>query len=314
MNILYIINYAIFAVFLTLFSLELGIALSMLSGRYEKYADRFKAYLNPIWQINGTFAVFYLVNFEATYPKLLGILASAYLVPLMLAALFLILRNAFIAYAEHSDAVEGKNFYRVYGAATLTSYFLVLSVLCSAASGLGISLSSSSIDLLYVLFNPFNIILFAASLLLSLFISFLFFEISENKLAHYGIAAVSLLALFAGILAYLSYSVARLLSHYYLIVASLVLLLLIVWLKQKENRVARYLSLIWLFSGINILGVVLYPYVFGGSASLLDYLTNGETGFWISVISGFGGALLAAYMLFFIYTVYMKKAEGAEGY
>ena len=53
---------------------------------YEKYKEKLMRYITPIWEVTGTFAVFYVVNFEATFPTLLGVAGTIYAVPLLLAA------------------------------------------------------------------------------------------------------------------------------------------------------------------------------------------------------------------------------------
>ncbi|MDE1856294.1 MAG: hypothetical protein KGH49_03620, partial [Candidatus Micrarchaeota archaeon] len=87
MNPLYLVNYFIFSVFITLFLLEVGSAILALFS-YGAYRDKLRRYLLPIWEVDGTFAAFYLVNFEVTYPTLLGIVGTIYILPLLLAAAF----------------------------------------------------------------------------------------------------------------------------------------------------------------------------------------------------------------------------------
>ena len=92
MDILYIMNHVVFSLFITLFLVEVGMAFTGLIF-YDSYKI-IKKYLIPMWEINGTFAIFYIVSFEAIYPKLLVNIGTLYLLPVMVAALLLILRNA----------------------------------------------------------------------------------------------------------------------------------------------------------------------------------------------------------------------------
>ncbi len=313
MNFLYIINYVIFAVFFTLFTLELGVALTFLKNKDEDVRNRLQKFIGPLWQLNGTFAVFYLVNFEATYPLLLNVVGYAYIIPLMVAALAFILRNAFISYSGYtSDPAKHDRYLKIYSLATLITYFLVASVFASAVSGIGINVDNASIEILSVLFNPFNIIAFAGLVLLGLFSVESFFGIRSRKFVTMMFGILSFGILSVAFAVYLPFLFQGSLALYSL--AGLTIFIAIyLFSLLRGSGATRLFAIVWPLLVILSFGVVEYPAVFGNTASLLTYMTNSASGFWISVVSAVGGTLLVIYIAYFISAVYLKKPNG-EGY
>ena len=178
MNILYEFNISIFAVFFTLFAVEVGIALQILLGR-GKTAEMIR-YITPIWEITGTFAVFFVMNFIATFPSAISIIGTAYVAPLLIAALFFIFRNAFLAYGIYYKGSSNRSYLRVYGLATVITGFLVIGVLSSAISGFGISIETASINMPILFTNPFFLIMLVSIILISLMLSSAIFDTNKK--------------------------------------------------------------------------------------------------------------------------------------
>ena len=156
---LYTLNYAIFAIFLCLFIIETGIGVLSIFA-YGTYRNSIRKYLLPIWGMDGTFAVFYLVNLIATYPTLDGV-AYAYIIPVLLSAIFFLLRNVFVSYSEYIGDIKFETLcMKIYGTSTIIMSFIVISIFASATSGIGVTISKNavSVSLITMLFNPFNLL------------------------------------------------------------------------------------------------------------------------------------------------------------
>ncbi len=82
MSLLYYLNYGILAAFLSLFFVEVGMAIYALVI-YGRYRERIWRYIMPLWEITGTFAVFYGASLIATYPNLMPVIAPIYIGPIV---------------------------------------------------------------------------------------------------------------------------------------------------------------------------------------------------------------------------------------
>ncbi|HUC38787.1 MAG TPA: cytochrome d ubiquinol oxidase subunit II [Candidatus Acidoferrum sp.] len=307
MALFYWINYAVLASFLTLFTIEIGVALSFIFA-YESSKDKLRRYLNPIWQITGTFAVFYVVNFVTTFPTALVFVGNFYIAPLLGAALFFILRNAFLVYSEYvNDPVKEKKYLRVYSFSALFAAFLVISVLSSGVSGYGVNLSTGTASVIAILFNPFDMLVFASVALLGLFIDSVVFSIEPFRKIGPICGLVALVLVFFGLAAYLPYSIQNLGANIPLFTLLFVLLFAIILFNLVRNKIARYISFVWLFYSIIFFGVLQYPYWFGGSALSSSYLVNAIVGHYAVLITIVGGIFLTIALSAFAYITYFKK-------
>ncbi len=313
MNVIYMLNYAVFAAFFTLFVIEIGIAVSFLISYRDK--DRLKRYLMPIWEITGTFAVFYLVNFEASFPTAIKIIGNAYLVPLLIAAMFFIFRNAFIAYSEYiSNAPSERAFLRVYSMATIITAFLVVAVLGSGVSGIGINVQALSASIYAMLLNPFVLLLFVSVALIGIFVISVFFDLDHLKRLGYASAPIAILLVFAALYFYGRYALANAAAYWPLLALTIALLAVVMYLGIRAKRASRYAAVAWLFWAILYFGTITYPYWFGGTVNSQSYLVNAITGGYTVAITIMGGIFLVGALTYFIYIAYLKKSNGSVGY
>ncbi|MGI0141617.1 MAG: cytochrome d ubiquinol oxidase subunit II [Candidatus Micrarchaeales archaeon] len=310
MNIPYTINYLIFSAFLTLLIFEIGVAILSLAF-YKDYKARLRKYLLPIWEVMGTFAAFYLINFEVTYPTLLPFAGTVYILPVLVAGAFFLLRGAFIAFTEYLNRPESDGRYiKIYSISTLMVAFLALSVLDSGVSGIGISLANTSINLVSLLFNPFNILMFAGVVLISMFVVSNYFEV--YKLNKLGIlyAAVGIVLVLFSLYQYAPSIFSNILSNLYLLAISIILLLITIVAYLKKSKYANYLVVFWLFLSINLFGVVQYPYFFGGQ-NITAYLAASAISGAEIAITIIGGMFVVVALGYLIYLNYIRAQEEA---
>ena len=101
----YFINYGIFSAMLSLLLLETGASMLVLLD-YRKYIETVLKYIVPIWEINGTFIAFYVVNLEATYPYMVKLIGTIYVAPVLAGLIIFMAHNAYLAYSEYVSIAE----------------------------------------------------------------------------------------------------------------------------------------------------------------------------------------------------------------
>lgn len=280
MNPLVAINIVVFAIVFSLFALETGIALLNLID-YKSYGAKTAGYISKTWAISGTFIVFYVVNFEATFPLLLIAAGTLYIVPVLVAGLCIIFRNTFIAYSEYSTEVYSKKTYtRIYAISTLIAVFVLVSVLNSTVTGTGIDLTSLSVNYALMIFNPYNIIMFVCAAATSLAAAIVFLDLDKPfgmpKIPVFGILlAVALVTFLVANYAYASFVINGLLAKWYYLVPAIAMLILVLALYTRGNaerlNIATFLWLVAIVSGFEVLG---HPALFGGALNIDSTLTS----------------------------------------
>jgi cytochrome d ubiquinol oxidase subunit II len=309
MNMVYLLNHAIFAAFLSLIVVEVGISVLGLAG-YKEYWRRMKPYLMPMWEINGTFAVFYIVAFEAMYPQLLTLVGTAYIAPALIAGLFFILRNAFLSYSEYIGSEQHeRRLVKVYSISTVIVAVLAVSIFTSAVSGSGVSVPLQSISVAAFL-NAFNILAILSIVLIAIFCTKVLFGFGGNAVLDIGIAALGIVAMIIGAYAGPSYLLFSLRSNFdlALFVFELLFLFVVAVLHVSGKKLARFLVIPWLFSAIFAFTVFQYPYLFGMEVNMLSYTTSGAVSGYVVFITVAGGLMLAVSLLFLLYMTMRKPA------
>jgi len=308
MNIFYLANYAIFAAVLTAFSMEIAAAL-FASISYERFKDSIAAYIAPLWGINGTFIVFYLVNFEATFPNLLAPIGTMFILPAMLIALLIILRNTtIISWELHPDAAKEKRSIRVYSAVTALVGFVAIAVLSAGVSGIGVNFAASTANIATVLFNPYDILMFIAILLIAYTMGCVHFKRDGQALppSLSAIVAIFLVLIASSISA--RHIVANVSANLPFLAAVVALLIATLVLYKLKSRAAGVVSLIWLYSAVLFFGFLEYPYIFGSVNSAV-YTPQGTAAVGLSAITVIGGSILIASLALLLYSRRKAKSD-----
>lgn len=306
----YLINYLIFAAFLTLFALEIGVAtLSLLS--VEDYRAKLASYITPIWEVNGTFIVFYLVNFEVSYPSLLYMAGTIYITIALLGGLILILRNSFLAYSEYISGDTGRRFLRIYAVSTIIVAFLALSILSSSVSGIGINPETVSINILAAIFNPFNILMFVSVALITLFVSSNTFNIARIKRYSAALLLLALAIVYLILREYVPYTLSGALGAPML--AFYVLTAIVAGLSLTSFKYTGYISIAWFFIAVVMFGVLEYPFIFGGKVDITQYITTSTMAGAALPITVIGGSMVIASLAYLIYINYAGRGRRAYG-
>ncbi|MDE1856679.1 MAG: cytochrome d ubiquinol oxidase subunit II [Candidatus Micrarchaeota archaeon] len=304
MDFLYAINHLVFSAFMTLFILEFGVACLLLID-YDGLKDKLRSYINPIWGITGTFAVFYLLSTAVTYPALMGIVGNVFIVPLFVVAFFILLRNAFMAYSEYIGGGKNEKLYlRFFSISTIVIAFVLMSTFATAISEVGYS--NLQLDLSFMA-NPYNISLFISIALIAIAASVLYFDIRKSEKFELLAAAIGLALLIIPTAVFAGYMRQGIVSYWYLIVADIVFLAVIATLGYFDKKIAGPLVMLWLFLSVNLFCLVQYPYLLGGKINLVDYLVNPATGFYDGIVTAVIFALLVVSLPILMKFVYANR-------
>lgn len=309
---LYALNYIILAIFLSLFVIETGIAMIALLS-YKIFDEKIKRYLSTIWEIDITFGIFYLVNFEVTYPQLLVSVGTVYLVPALLAGLFLILRNLFLAYGSYVGKTQNERKYiTVYALSTLVIALFLVSILTSSVTGTGITIATNQINIAAIIINPYNILMLISILLISIFVAGMCFGAIRFSRKMYIVLLVALGLFFLATYAFVPYMFSNIVAAPDLIAVSLLLAGVAIFMKVRESKFAGVIAVLWIFVSINLFGITQYPYMFGKNINVTQYLATSAIAGPASIITVVGGLLLGLALAYLAKLSYGSKNNKAK--
>ncbi len=305
MNIYILINYSILAILFTFLLAETMSAISFLYDR--KSLSVVKKYLDPIWGIVGTFAVFFIVNTEVLYPAAMPSIDYLYVFPILLAILLFIARNFFLIISEYiwkDSRVSQLSFSRIYSVISMIIVLILLIVFISIITGLGVNASLSSFSFLSFLSNYYSIGLIAGVLFLVFGLSFAFYRIQKIKALSPISTALGL------ILIILSMKGLGISINYitYLLAAVLLAIPLVYYVTGKSKRELIFIVLFLSVFSINLLN---YNIIFR-THSLSSFLNNSAVSSAGLAVTIVGGVLLASMLLFFFYMY--KRPDSKNDY
>lgn len=308
MNPLIIINYVLFAALFSLLIIELaGAIISILEC--DLYRKKVLEYLAPLWEITGTLSVFYLVNLAATYPGLLPAIDYLYLAPILFAAVFLIARDAYLAYSELSlEKKENKKHARAYGILTLLTMFLLITILSSSVSGGAVDPINLSVNFPYLLLNGFNILMFEAIITLASACAIVFFDLKYPKILA-TMAPFSLALLLMALVIHVPYIIAKAIGNPLYLAPVIILFVLMALVYLYKNKYAKFFAVPFLFAGILTFELLEYPYLFGGAVNLSYFVTPQPTTSYVLLFTLVGGGFLALALSLFFYVHHSKKRK-----
>ncbi len=309
-DILTLISFTVLAVVLSLLMLELGAAVMFLSD-YKTYKSRLYRYIAPVWEITGTFSVFYLVSLEAFYPSLLAAVGNLYIFPIILAVIFIIIRDAFLAYSEYAGEENEAAYSKVYGVTTIIALFLLITVLSSSISGAGVSLSPLMPSYIAMFASPFNILMFVSIFSLVMFSSTIFFSIRNTRLLVGSFIAFIILLLYA-LYAYVPYLFVKFFSQFYLSIPAVILLIAIAVLYMKKSQSVQIFVLPFLFTCIMTFELLEYPFLWGGAANIVLYLTPSINTYYLAIATAAGGVFLLFALAYLIYLQDIHKRHAKK--
>ncbi len=309
-NLIFYVTFLVFSVFATLLITEIMGSVLMLIA-WDRTRSKVLEYIVPIWEVTGTFGVFWVVVVDFSFPGILIPAAHIYAVAIMLFLILMVARNASIVFGEYimkKGWLDEKKLYRAYSLSTIALGTVVLVILSSIISGKGVDLATLEFQLGAWLSSGGSYAFIIGTLLIGVGLAPAFFGLKELRF-------LSLPATFTGVgLSLLSYYLylPALLSPYIAIPVVITLLVPVLFSVEKTNAlvanklVFALVSVVILFS----LNFLVYPSAFGKTLVVDSVTTSGpmvQAFFYITVIGGF---ILAAMITVYLFAV--KKELAAK--
>ncbi len=302
------INIAIFSVFFAILSTELMAASAIVFSYKESEKKVFK-YLVPIWEITGTFVVFYVVNLEALIPSALPLVAYSFISYILVFLILYVLRNASIISAEFiwkGAVINRRWLYTLYAVITFILGAMVLVIYTAILSGHGLNYSAMSFNILkFAEFLPDDGFIVGSAILL--------FGLAS---VYYGLDVngyLSLVVTAAGmIIGGVSFLFLGDMNNPYVLVipAVITILIPILWMYRPTKKLVENKLV---FQGLMSISVFFlaysqYPYLLGKSLNLLTLLNNNAMQTQIFYTTIVGGIILLV-LTYLFFDVYFKKGE-----
>jgi len=304
MNYVFYIDFAIFSIFATLILTEImgSILLLLLWNDSKKVVLE---YVVPIWEITGTFAVFWVVLSDFAFPSILIPLASIFSAGLLIFLILFVARNASISFAEFFEKkgwLDEKKLYYGYALSSILLGLVVLVIVSTIIGGYGLNLSNYTFNFFSFASNISPWLFILGSLVTAIGFAPIFYNIDKMK-------KMSMIFVFIGVLISMAFIFIQEkgIPREVLIPLVLTIALPILYNIPQTRNVASnkaffiaYLS-ITLFS----LNFLVYPTAFGKLS--VDSLTTNGTMANAYIIMTLTGLVLLAILLA-LYTSAVKKS------
>jgi len=304
---LFYINFAIFAVFLTLFFTELMGAVLLLV-RYEQTKARVLAHVVPIWEVTGTFAAFWVVTGDFAYPSMLIPVASIFAGYILVFLILLVARNASISFAEYIIKrawLDEKKLYQVYAVATILIGAVVVLILSTIVSGAGIDLGTLSFSLGSWLTNPGSLPYLLGVVVLAAGLAPIFYGVTELRRWALPVTALGIVLETVALYAYSR----GFITGWFVVPAVFTLLPALLFLHPRTapivtNKVVfAIVGFLIIFSQSYLVHPTAFAHATGGPLPVQAVTTTGPMVDAFLVLSTAGLVIVGLLMIFYLYAV-----------
>ncbi len=309
-NLIFYVTFLVFSVFATLLITKIMGSVLMLIA-WDRTRSKVLEYIVPVWEVTGTFGVFWVVVVDFSFPGILLPAAHIYAVAIMLFLILMVARNASIVFGEYimkKGWLDEKKLYQAYSLSTIVLGTVVLVILSSIISGKGVDLANLEFQLGAWLSSGGSYAFIIGTLLIGVGLAPPFFGLKELRF-------ISLPATFTGVgLSLLSYYLylPALLSPYIAIPVVITLLVPVLFSMEKTNSlvanklVFALVSVVILFS----LNFLVYPNAFGKTLAVDSITTAGPMAGAFITITVLGGFLLAVMLAIYLFAA--RKATSSR--
>lgn len=300
------INVGIFSMFFAMLSMEL-MAASAILFRYKESEKKVIPFIIPIWEITGTFFVFYVVNLEALVPSILPLIAYTFISYILFFLIIFVLRNAAIISAEYvwkNRFANRKSLYKIYAVVTFVLGAVVLMIYASMISGAGINYSLQSFNASkFVSFLPNDGFVIGSAIIL-FGIASVFYNLFVDPIMTFVTVIVGMVIAGASF-----YEMGDLTTLSFVAIPIIITLAIPVLNFMKGAR--KYLHNKILFQGLLAVAVFFlamtdYPYLLGKTLNVNDILNNSAMQIQIFYSTIVGGVILLLMTILF-FRIYSKQ-------
>jgi len=311
LNLVFEVNFAVFAVFAALLITEIMGSVLMLLF-YEKTRSSVLPYIVPIWEVTGTFGAYWVVTSYFGYPALLVTVAKLFAAPLIVFLFLLVARNSSIVFGEFiikKGWLDEKKLYQTYAVSTILMGVVVLVLLSDLVSGVGIDVTTGVFSFGAWISSAGSWVFVFGTLVLGVGLAPVFFDLGSMKSK---VLPLTVLGLVISIGSYYLYS-PSLISPLIGIPTVLTILAAVLFLvSAKTARIvankAVFLTLLSII--IFSLQFLVYPAALGQSLSIDSVTIAGPIASEFMVLSAGSAVFIGALVVFYIVIAMRQKAVG----
>ncbi len=321
----YFLNTVIFAVFFSLISTEF-MAGSSLILRYHETVDEIKKFIVPIWEVTGTFFVFYVVNVEGLAPAIIPDVASIYIIAILAVIIVYSFRNASIIFAEF--VWKGKRFnertlYTTYAGITLFLGLILLIVYGSIVDGRGVDLANSTFSFYRFLAYLPDIGFMAGTAIIYFGHSFIFYrgtgknetiiDVGKKQLQS-STGIIPVLLTIAGIainVASFAFVFSSRLSSIILLPVGITVAIPVLGMFRKTGNIVRNKVVYLALMSIAVAGIerAILPYLFDFKLNVTTYFANQAMQNAMFIFTIIGGITVLAFLSYY-FKIYFSGSRG----
>ena len=308
MNLVFEVNYAVFAIFASLLITEImGSVLLLLS--WKEARSEVLEYIVPIWEVTGTFGAFWVVTGDFAYPSLLIPVASIFAPLLTVFLILFVARNSSIAFGEFivkRKWLDESKLYRAYAISTLVLGLTVLVLLSSLVSGAGVDLSKMAFSLGAWISSPGSLLFVIGTLVIGVGIAPVFYSLSPMKRI---VLPVTASGIALSVLSYYLYS-PSLVSVWMLIPVALTLVAGVLFMSDRTAAIVSNKAIFIAVLGAIIFSLqfLVYPSLAGGGIQVDAVTTSGVMASAYLTITAVGGVILAIMLGFYMNVAMRSKS------
>jgi cytochrome bd ubiquinol oxidase subunit II len=313
-NLIFEINYGIFAIFASLLITEI-IGSVVLLLFYDVAKNKVLEYIVPVWEVTGTFAAFWVVTGDFAYPGLLIPVATIFGALLTIFLILLVARNTTIVFAEFiikKGWLDAKKLYKGYALSTILLGVTALILLSSLVSGAGVLSNPNPLG------TAFNFLAWASktsswlfvlgTLLIGVGLAPVFFDVKPLAKKYF---IFTIIGVAISIGAYYAYS-PGLVTAYIAIPSLLTIVANLLYFSKTTASIVTNKAVFITALSIIIFSLqpLIYPKFVGQAISIDSLTTNGAMALAFYEITLGGGVLLA--IMIGVYVMIAFRGVGTE--
>ena len=312
-NIEVVLNLIIFSVFFTVAATEL-MAASAILFRYKESEKKVFRFLLPIWEITGTFFVFYVVNLEGLAPDVLPLLAYSFISYILIFLILYVLRNTVIVSAENiwkNSRVNRRLLYSAYAVVTFVLGAMVVMIYASFLGGHGLNYTAETFSLVsFLKFLPDDGFVIGIAVLF-FGLAAVFYGLDVNRFLPLIVTAAGMIIAGISLLGLGDSNNTALFA----IPVIFTLLLPLLWIFPGTRYIAEKKLVFQGFIAISVffLAYSQYPYLLGKTLLIPSILNNSAMQTQMFYATIIGGVILLL-LTYFFYDVYYEsnKSDNKE--
>jgi cytochrome d ubiquinol oxidase subunit II len=287
-------------------------AASVILFKYEESEKKVLGFLIPIWEITGTFFVFYVVNLEGMAPDILPLLAYSFISYILIFLILYVLRNTVIITAENiwkNSKINRRFLYSAYAVVTFVLGAMIVMIYTAFLGGHGLNIKSETFSLApFLSFLPDDGFIIGIAILF-FGLAAVFYGLSVNRFLPLIVTIIGMLISGISVFELGDTNNAALFS----IPAVFTLLIPLLWIfPQTKHFIEKKL----VFQGLLAISVFFlaysqYPYLLGKMLLITTVLNNTAMQIQMFYATVVGGIILLI-LTYFFYDIYLGNNENEK--